>query len=76
MEHTLAVATQISNRRTTNLAFSALPDAPTVPEPERPTRRAGRPAATLRHGVSVALRRLADRLDTQPGRTSLPGGAC
>ncbi len=70
-----ADATIRARQRTTDLARSALPDAPTIPEPERTTRSPGDLATTLRHAVGVALRRLADRLDSYPGRTSLPGSA-
>jgi len=72
-----ADATISARQRTADLGRSALPDAPIIPEPERPTRRAGQPAADLRHGVSIALRRLADRLEPSPiDRTPLSGGAC
>ena len=62
--------------RTAGPACSARPDAPTIPEPDRPARNAGEPAATVRHRASLALRRLADRLDPMPaGHSPRPGGA-
>ena len=77
MELIHANATITARRRTADLARSATPDAPTIPESERPTRSTGEPVANLRHGVSVAPRRLADRLDSSPiDRTPLAGGAC
>lgn len=76
MELTHAIATMTARQRTADVARSALPDAPTIPEPERPTRSTSEPAANLRHGVSAALRRLADRLDPSPAdRTPAAGEA-
>ena len=72
-----AVAAIGTRDRTAALAHQALPNAPTIPEPERPPRSPGGPAANLRHGLGVALRRLADRLDPSPiDRTPLTGGSC
>lgn len=71
-----ANATIAARQRAADLGRSALPDAPTIPEPERPTRSTSEPAANLRHGVSAALRRLADRLDPSPAdRTPAAGDA-
>lgn len=72
-----AHASITARSRTADLACSALPDAPTIPEPDRPARSAGQPAATVRHRVSLALHRLADRLDPMPADHSpRPGAAC
>jgi len=72
-----ADATITARQLTADLARSALPDARTIPEPDRTTRLGGERAARLRRGVSVALRRLADRLDPSSiDRTPVAGGAC
>lgn len=50
-----------AQENTSELALSALPDAPTVPytEPEQPRRKA---TAAVRRGSAFALYRIADRL--------------
>jgi hypothetical protein len=50
-------------QRTHDLAHSAMPDAPVLPESEGPDR-------PLRRLLAVALHRLADRLEPVPGRSA------
>jgi hypothetical protein len=51
-------------RGTSDLARSALPDAPVVSEPERVRSR------RVRRRAALSLRRLADRLEPAPGTTA------
>jgi hypothetical protein len=54
------IAGTLTTRHTQDLATSALPDAPVVPDPRRAPRR------PVRRIAALALHRLADRVDPAP----------
>jgi hypothetical protein len=55
------IAGRLVVRESGDLARSALPDAPVIPEPERVKSR------RVRRRAALSLRRLADRLEPAPG---------
>jgi len=54
------IAIQLAVRATQDHAWSALPDAPTVPDPPRPV---APPAFALRRAMAQGLRRAANRIE-------------